>query len=140
MKKWEVFAVQNVEAAEEIINKLVSEGYEKEDISVLAKSKHNKNLETLAEKENIEIERPVNEEAFGIISGILQSLSGAIVIPQAYNPKYGALYVAGPFAKWFSKTDDKSVKRLLEDFDLTEKQVDKMIENLHADNILIFAR
>ncbi|GAB3961405.1 hypothetical protein GCM10027614_84530 [Micromonospora vulcania] len=50
MKKWEVFAVQNVEAAEEIINKLVSEGYEKEDISVLAKSKHNKNLETLAEK------------------------------------------------------------------------------------------
>ncbi|EAH0766007.1 sulfate transporter, partial [Listeria monocytogenes] len=28
----------------------------------------------------------------------------------------------------------------LEDFDLTEKQVDKMIENLHADNILIFAR
>ncbi|EGC9984472.1 sulfate transporter, partial [Listeria monocytogenes] len=25
-------------------------------------------------------------------------------------------------------------------FDLTEKQVDKMIENLHADNILIFAR
>ncbi|EAD3871757.1 sulfate transporter, partial [Listeria monocytogenes] len=47
---------------------------------------------------------------------------------------------AGPFAKWFSKTDDKSVKRLLEDFDLTEKQVDKMIENLHADNILIFAR
>ncbi|MBC8929994.1 sulfate transporter, partial [Escherichia coli] len=82
----------------------------------------------------------VNEEAFGIISGILQSLSGAIVIPQAYNPKYGALYAAGPFAKWFSKTDDKSVKRLLEDFDLTEKQVDKMIENLHADNILIFAR
>lgn len=83
MKKWEVFAVQNVAAAEEIIDKLVSEGYEKEDISVLAKSKHNKNLETLAEKENIEIERPVNEEAFGIISGILQSLSGAIVIPQA---------------------------------------------------------
>ncbi|MGD1635568.1 general stress protein, partial [Listeria monocytogenes] len=25
-------------------------------------------------------------------------------------------------------------------FDLTEKKVDKMIENLHADNILIFAR
>ncbi|MBC8923813.1 sulfate transporter, partial [Escherichia coli] len=33
-----------------------------------------------------------------------------------------------------------SVKRLLEDFDLTAEQVDKMIENLHADNILIFAR
>ncbi|HDU1179037.1 TPA: sulfate transporter, partial [Listeria monocytogenes] len=25
-------------------------------------------------------------------------------------------------------------------FDLTAEQVDKMIENLHADNILIFAR
>lgn len=36
MKKWEVFAVQNVAAAEEIIDKLVSEGYEKEDISVLS--------------------------------------------------------------------------------------------------------
>ncbi|PWR46444.1 sulfate transporter, partial [Listeria monocytogenes] len=65
MKLWEVIAVLNVEAAVEIFNNLVSEGYEIDVISVLAKSKLIYYLETLAVKDNIDIERPVYEEAFG---------------------------------------------------------------------------
>lgn len=94
----------------------------------------------VAEKTDTEIERPVNEDAFGVISGILQSLSGGLVIPQVYNPQDGSLYAAGPFAKWFSRTDDKSVSRLLEDFDLTEEQIKQFITELDAGKILILAR
>jgi hypothetical protein len=138
MNNWEVLPVANEEEAVLQIEKLVQQGYQKEDISVLAKNK--KVSEEIAERTETEQERPVNEEAFGIISGILQSLSGAIVIPQAYNPKYGALYAAGPFAKWFSRTNDKTVKRLLEDFDLTDGQVEQFVSELEEGKLLLLVR
>ncbi|EMG28957.1 hypothetical protein X560_0442 [Listeria fleischmannii 1991] len=138
MNNWEVVSVANEEEAILQIEKLVQQGYQKEDISVLAKNK--KVSEEIAERTETEQERPVNEEAFGIISGILQSLSGAIVIPQAYNPKYGALYAAGPFAKWFSRTNDKTVKRLLEDFDLTDSQVEQFVSELEEGKLLLLVR
>ncbi|WP_088808814.1 MULTISPECIES: general stress protein [Listeria] len=138
MDKWEVLSVENEEEAVKQIEQLVQKGYTKEDISVLAKNK--KMSEEIAERTETEQERPVNEEAFGIISGILQSLSGAIVIPQAYNPKYGALYAAGPFAKWFSRTNDKTVKRLLEDFDLTDEQIAHFVSELDEGKLLLLAR
>ncbi|WP_163653469.1 general stress protein [Listeria sp. PSOL-1] len=138
MDKWQVFVAENEGMATVKIEELTKQGYKKEDISVLAK--HPKDLTELKEKEEVEIEKPVNEEAFGIISGILQSLSGGIVIPQVYNPNYGALYAAGPFAKWFSRTDDKSVKRLLEDFDLTTEQIEDFVRYLDQGEILILAR
>lgn len=138
MNNWEVVSVANEEEAVLQIEKLVQQGYQKEDISVLAKNK--KVSEEIAERTETEQERPVNEEAFGIISGILQSLSGAIVIPQAYNPKYGALYAAGPFAKWFSRTNDKTVKRLLEDFDLTDSQVEQFVSELEEGKLLLLVR
>ncbi len=138
MDKWEVLSVENEEEAVKQIEYLVQKGYTKEDISVLAKNK--KMSEEVAERTETEQERPVNEEAFGIISGILQSLSGAIVIPQAYNPKYGALYAAGPFAKWFSRTNDKTVTRLLEDFDLTDEQIAHFVNELDEGKLLLLAR
>lgn len=139
MKPWQVFTVLDVQTAKKTIEKLIADGYDKDDISLLAKSS-NEEIKTFIEQEHISLEHPVNENAFGIISGILQSLSGGLIIPQVYNPEYGALYAAGPFAKWFSKTDDKTVRRLLEDFDLTDKQVDSFIHNLDAGNLLILAR
>ncbi len=110
----------------------------KKTLSVLAKQK--KVSREVAEETDTEIERPVNEEAFGAISGILQSLSGGLVIPQVYRPEGGSLYAAGPFAKWFSRTDDKSVTRLLEDFDLTEQQIEDFVQGLEVGKILILAR
>ncbi|MHC5251936.1 general stress protein [Listeria kieliensis] len=138
MKKWEVFVADTEEDAKVRIEQLMKDGYSKEDLSVLAKQK--KVSREVAEDTDTEIERPVNEEAFGAISGILQSLSGGLVIPQVYRPEGGSLYAAGPFAKWFSRTDDKSVTRLLEDFDLTEQQIEDFVQGLEAGKILILAR
>ncbi|MBC2166063.1 sulfate transporter [Listeria booriae] len=140
MENWEVFVVGNDEEAVAKITELEVRGYKKENISILAKSDQEDEIEEIIESTDVERERPVNEAAFGVISGILQSLSGAIVIPQVYNPKYGALYVAGPFAKWFSNTSDKSVKRLLADFDLTDAQIDEFVRAIHSGEILILAR
>ncbi|EUJ46305.1 sulfate transporter [Listeria booriae] len=140
MENWEVFVVGNDEEAVAKITELEVRGYKKENISILAKSDQEDEIEEIIESTDVERERPVNEAAFGVISGILQSLSGAIVIPQVYNPKYGALYAAGPFAKWFSNTSDKSVKRLLADFDLTDAQIDEFVRALHSGEILILAR
>lgn len=140
MENWEVFVVGNDEEAVAKIIELEVRGYRKENISILAKSDQEDEIEEIIESTDVERERPVNEAAFGVISGILQSLSGAIVIPQVYNPKYGALYAAGPFAKWFSNTSDKSVKRLLADFDLTDAQIDEFVRALHSGEILILAR
>lgn len=139
MKPWQVYTVLDIQTAKTTIENLIAEGYDKEDISLLVKSS-NEEINAFIETENISLEHPVNENAFGVISGILQSLSGGLVIPQVYNPDYGALYAAGPFAKWFSKTDDKTVRNLLEDFDLTEEQIDSFIRNLDAGNLLILAR
>lgn len=139
MKPWQVYTVLDIQTAKTTIENLIAEGYDKEDISLLVKSS-NEEINAFIEAENISLEYPVNENAFGVISGILQSLSGGLVIPQVYNPDYGALYAAGPFAKWFSKTDDKTVRNLLEDFDLTEEQIDSFIRNLDAGNLLILAR
>lgn len=139
MKPWQVYTVLDIQTAKTTIENLIAEGYDKEDISLLVKSS-NEEINAFIEAENISLEHPVNENAFGVISGILQSLSGGLVIPQVYNPYYGALYAAGPFAKWFSKTDDKTVRNLLEDFDLTEEQIDSFIRNLDAGNLLILAR
>lgn len=139
MKPWQVYTVLDIQTAKTTIENLITEGYDKEDISLLVKSS-NEEINAFIEAENISLEHPVNENAFGVISGILQSLSGGLVIPQVYNPDYGALYAAGPFAKWFSKTDDKTVRNLLEDFDLTEEQIDSFIRNLDAGNLLILAR
>ncbi|CAM4160625.1 general stress protein [Listeria booriae] len=140
MENWEVFVVGNDEEAVAKITELEVRGYKKENISILAKSDQEDEIEEIIESTDVERERPVNEAAFGVISGILQSLSGAIVIPQVYNPKYGALYAAGPFAKWFSNTSDKSVKRLLADFDLTDAQIDEFVRAIHSGEILILAR
>lgn len=140
MENWEVFVVGNDEEAVAKITELEVRGYKKENISILAKSDQEDEIEEIIELTDVERERPVNEAAFGVISGILQSLSGAIVIPQVYNPKYGALYAAGPFAKWFSNTSDKSVKRLLADFDLTDAQIDEFVRAIHSGEILILAR
>ncbi|MBC2369404.1 sulfate transporter [Listeria booriae] len=140
MENWEVFVVGNDEEAVAKITELEVRGYKKENISILAKSDQDDEIEEIIESTDVERERPVNEAAFGVISGILQSLSGAIVIPQVYNPKYGALYAAGPFAKWFSNTSDKSVKRLLADFDLTDAQIDEFVRAIHSGEILILAR
>ncbi|MBC1557870.1 general stress protein [Listeria booriae] len=140
MENWEVFVVGNDEEAVAKITELEVRGYKKENISILAKSDQEDEIEEIIESTDVERERPVNEAAFGVISGILQSLSGAIVIPQVYNPKYGALYAAGPFAKWFSNTSDKSVKRLLADFDLTDTQIDEFVRAIHSGEILILAR
>ncbi|WP_099221353.1 general stress protein [Listeria costaricensis] len=137
MTKWEVFATATEDEAVKKIKELELAGYQKEDISILAKRP--KEIEDLAEEEQVEVERPVNEEAFGIISGILQSLSGGLVLPQVYTPN-GAFYAAGPFAKWFSRTDDKSVRRLLGDFDLTKEEIDQLIEHLDQGDILVLAR
>ncbi|WP_439442528.1 general stress protein [Listeria aquatica] len=138
MKKWEVFETETEAEAKKKIEQLIEDGYSKEDLSVLAKQK--KVSREVAEDTDTDIERPVNEEAFGAISGILQSLSGGLVIPQVYRPDGGPLYAAGPFAKWFSRTDDKSVTRLLEDFDLTERQIADFVQGLEAGKILILAR
>lgn len=116
------------------------EAIKKEKISVLAKSDQEDEVKEIIETTNVEEEHPVNKEAFGVISGVLQSLSGGLMIPQVYNPKYGALYAAGPFAKWFSNTSDKSVKRLLNDFDLDDAQIDEFVRALHSGQILILAR
>ncbi|MBC2372216.1 sulfate transporter [Listeria booriae] len=140
MENWEVFVVGNDEEAVAKITELEVRGYKKENISILAKSDQEDEIEEIIESTDVERERPVNEAAFGVISGILQSLSGAIVIPQVYNPKYGALYAAGPFAKWFSNTSDKSVKRLLADFDLTDAQIHEFVRAIHSGEILILAR
>ncbi|MBC6314662.1 general stress protein [Listeria grandensis] len=140
MENWEVFVVGNDDEAVAKITELEVRGYKKENISILAKSDQEDEIDEIIESTNVERERPVNEKAFGVISGILQSLSGAIMIPQVYNPKYGALYAAGPFAKWFSNTSDKSVKRLLADFDLDDAQIDAFVRALHSGEILILAR
>ncbi|MBA3926467.1 general stress protein [Listeria rustica] len=140
MDNWEVFIAGNETEAVDKITELEVRGYKKENISILAKSDQEEEVKDIIESTNVEEEHPVNEEAFGVISGILQSLSGGLMIPQVYNPKYGALYAAGPFAKWFSNTSDKSVKRLLTDFDLNDAQIDEFVRALHSGQILILAR
>lgn len=123
------------EEAIQAIKELINNGYDANDISVLAKE--NTTVEHVVSHTDVEELSPISEEAYGLIGGFLSGISNGFIVPGLLIPGIGPIMAAGPFVSMFKGNSIKDLKDTFLSYDIPESEVSRYLKHLQSGHIIV---